>query len=227
MNIIAQIKIFLKRMQDLPEDQKKIILWLVVGILAVAMGFFWVRTAFKNFSEMGEGIQNIKIVEIETQDTPQIEVNNNAADWKIYKNDKYNFEVGYPSDWIFREYDSGVAFSPLDNSTGVEPINIGFYNRGSTYCKISFDDYVRIAGPAEIQNFESLNTIVNGISYNGVEIYQVRWNYTDMQGVGQISLPITYIETNEELCGSIEAFLNDNNYSDIYNKIILTFNLIK
>jgi len=227
MTIIEKVKNFLAKLQSLPEDKKKIILWTIVAILAVIMGYFWVCGTIDKFSKVGLTGKNNEMPGLDESSAPSLDIldNSETADWRVYKNSKYGFEVNYPKDWLLREYGTGVAFSPADS--GSEAINVGFYERGANYCQIPFDDYIRIAGPAEIQNYTSLNIIDGGISYNGVEMYQARWNYTDSQGVGQISLPITYIEINEELCGSIEAFLNDNNYSDVYNKIILTFNLIK
>jgi len=63
-NFKFQIKNWLSKLQALPEQKKKIILWTVVIILAVIMGFFWIRGAINNFSKIGESIQNIKIPEI-------------------------------------------------------------------------------------------------------------------------------------------------------------------
>jgi hypothetical protein len=36
---------YLKKIQDLPEERRKIILWSIVGVLAVILLFFW----YKNF----------------------------------------------------------------------------------------------------------------------------------------------------------------------------------
>jgi len=234
MNIAEKNRIFLEKLRNLPENKKKIILWIIVAILATALGFFWIMGVIDNLQKISNNVSQIKLPEIQTPITgiPSAQTQNNqTSEWKTYKNDRYSFEIKYPSDWNFREYDSGVAFSPQnklnENTTGNGSINIGFYKRGSNYCKIPFEDYVKIAGPSEIQNYESLNTIKGGLNDNGMEMYEITWNYNDFQGNGKISLPITYFDTKPELCGEIEAFLNDNNYSDIYNKIISTLNLTK
>ena len=66
----SKIKNYLEKLQNLPENKKKIILWTIVVILAVIMGFFWIRGAMDSLSKIGEGVQNIKIPEINTSDMP-------------------------------------------------------------------------------------------------------------------------------------------------------------
>ena len=220
-----KIRNFLAKLQNLPEHKKKIILWTVVVILGVIMGFFWV----KGFMGSLPGIENsIKLIKLPVVNNLQVNIPSipdQTAGWNVYKNNKYSFEIKYPSDWNFREYDTGTgaALFPKSDPNVQGSISIGFYGRGADYCKIPFGDYVKIAGPSEIQNYESLDTIEEGVSINGVDMYETTWHYTDMQGNGKVSLPITYFEANPELCGGIEAFLNDNKYIDTYNKIISSF----
>lgn len=223
-----KIKEFIAKLQNLPDNKKTIVLWTIVAVLAIIMGYFWVNSAIKNLSEMGESIGQIQLPEIETPKTEGIILKDETSDWKTYKNDEYGFEIKYPLDWTFRQYISGAAFFPKDKSseniTGNGAVNVGFYERGANYCKIPFADYVKIAGPSEIQNYESLNAIESGINSNGSEMYKITWNYIDFDGNEKVSLPITYFGTADgQLCGSIDAFLNDNNFLDIYNKMILTF----
>jgi len=58
-------KKFLIKLQNLPDNKKKIILWAVVVVLAVIMGFFWVRGAVNNFKKIGESIGQIELPQIE------------------------------------------------------------------------------------------------------------------------------------------------------------------
>ena len=48
-------KKYLEKLRGLPDFQKKIILFAVVGILALAMLFFWVNSAAKKISDIREG----------------------------------------------------------------------------------------------------------------------------------------------------------------------------
>lgn len=63
---------YIEKLQNLPENQKKIILWVIVGILAFIMGFFWVRGAVNNFSKIGQSIGEIKMPNIDTSDMPKL-----------------------------------------------------------------------------------------------------------------------------------------------------------
>lgn len=232
MSFAEKNRIFFGKLRNLPDKRKKIILWAVIVVLAAGMGFFWVEGAMNSLSKIGNSVKSINLpsINLPSSDILQTTTPNNVnsvADWKIYINSQYGFEINYPANWTFREYISGVAFSPKKESTGNGAINVGFIARGANYCKILFDDYVKIAGPSEIQNYESLNTIEQAANSNGVTAYTTTWNYTDFKGNEKISLPITYFETPTESCGDIEAFLNDSNYSDIYNTIISTFKFIK
>jgi hypothetical protein len=228
--------IFLKKLRDLPDKKKKIILWTIVIILGLIMGIFWIKEATNGLSKIGENVKQIKLPEIQTPVITNITIPDQtgapSGSWKTYTNDKYNFEIKYPSDWTFREYPdtaNGAGFRPLEkpNKINYEFVNITFINRGADYCKIPFEDYVKVAGPSEIQNYESLNTIEKGVNNNGLEMYTITWNYADLQGNKKVSSPITYFETKSELCGDVEVFLNDNNYLDIYKGMISTFKFTK
>ncbi|MEI7425124.1 MAG: hypothetical protein WCK10_03335 [Candidatus Staskawiczbacteria bacterium] len=230
MTFAEKIRIFLEKLQSLPEQKKKIILWVIVAVMAVIMGFFWIRGTMSNLSKLGGEIQKVEIPQINMPDITSLNEGNaviKSSENKVYINSKYGFEIIYPTDWSFREYESGATFFPeskaKENTTGNGVINVGFYSRSASYCKIPFEDYVKIAGPSEIQNYESLNSIDGIINSNDVNISIAQWNYTDLSGVGKVSLPITYIETKPELCGGIEMFLNDNNYSDVYGEMIYKF----
>jgi hypothetical protein len=205
---------------------------VIVIIIGLIMGFFWVNELVNSFSKIGNIVSKSPIsapstslpdILQTTSPTTEPSVASQNTDLKTYVNKKYNFTINYPADWSARDYVSGVALSPKNKLMQDGALKVEFLERGSDYCKIPFEDYVKIAGPSEIQNYESVNTINDGSTDDGVQIYQVTWNYADSQGIGRISLPITYFETKPELCGDIEAFLNDNNYSDIYNQIISTF----
>ena len=229
MSFTGKIKNFLEKLRELPEHQKKVILWIIVAILGAVMISFWVETALKSFGDIAK---SVKVPSIEL---PKPSFNTNTVaetqkgetdNWQTYTNKKYNFEIKYPLDWSVRDYGTGAAISPKNNVTQDGAVNVEFMARGTDYCKIAFADYVKIAGPSEIQGYKSINTI-NGFALNdNMGMYQITWNYLDSSNVGKISLPITYFEEKPEICGDIEVFLNDNNYSDIYNKIISTFNFI-
>ena len=72
MDIAEKIRTFLERLQKLPENKKIIILWAVVVIIGLPMGFFWVKGAIKSFSKIGGELQKIEIPKIDTPDMPKM-----------------------------------------------------------------------------------------------------------------------------------------------------------
>lgn len=223
----------LEKLQNLPDEKKKAVLWTIVTILGLIIGVFWFRSATEGLYKISNEVGQINIPKVETPSAGILgQETNQTADWKTYKNEKYKFEIKYPSDWSLREYISGVAFFPTSesdkNTTGNGSMNVGFYSRGAAYCEIPFEDYVKVAGPSEIQNYESSNTIKEGVTNSGISFYQITWNYTTMKGVKNVSLPITYFGIKDAaLCGSIDASLNDTAHSDIYDKMISSFNFVE
>ncbi|MCX6718730.1 MAG: hypothetical protein NTY81_04010 [Candidatus Staskawiczbacteria bacterium] len=47
-----KIREFIIKLQNLPEQKKKIILWTIVVILAVIMGYFWIVSAMNSLSKI-------------------------------------------------------------------------------------------------------------------------------------------------------------------------------
>jgi len=56
-------KDFIVKLQGLEEKQKKIIIWIIVGILATIMGFFWIKSVIYRIEYMGE--VNLNLPELE------------------------------------------------------------------------------------------------------------------------------------------------------------------
>lgn len=72
MYIIAKLKQFLTKLQGLSDQKKKIVLWTIIAILGLTMGYFWVREAMNNLQKMSEDVSQIKIPEIQTSNMPDI-----------------------------------------------------------------------------------------------------------------------------------------------------------
>lgn len=160
--------------------------------------------------------------------TPSSQVGTpSIVSWKTYTNNLYGYEIKYPPNWELREYPdakTGAGFRPANkpNDPSNEFITVNDFNRASSNCAMPFADYVKIAGPQEVQNFESLNTIEK-VSDASVEAYKITWNYTDMQGNKKVSLPITYFKPTGNDCTSPQVMLNNNDYLSTYNQMIVTF----
>lgn len=138
------IRDFLKKLQNLPDKQKKIILWTIVAILAATMGFFWLRSVMTSLQKIGENVSQIKLPEIQTPatETPSAQTPaDQTADRKTYKNDEYGFEFEYPS-YARVEMENGGGFiaavfsafvvSPDDNKNIIFPTTIRIYTKKDT-----------------------------------------------------------------------------------------------
>lgn len=114
--------VFIKKLQALSETKKKIILVVIVGIFAVVLGFFWIKSAAYNISRISDSLKSIALPNVLPPGADNIlsGANNVAspsnqgaignassqpiptADWKTYTNTQYGFEIAYPKDWFMR-----------------------------------------------------------------------------------------------------------------------------
>lgn len=75
------IRDFLTKLQNLPEKQKKIILWMIIVVLALAMGFFWLKTTAYRLSKFGEDVKKVDLPPLEMQNIylPELPADNGSA----------------------------------------------------------------------------------------------------------------------------------------------------
>ena len=79
--IAEKNKIWLEKLRALPENKKKIILWTIVVILAIIMGFFWTNSVIKNFSNLSKSGKLINLPPIDVK-TPSTDILKTAAPTK-------------------------------------------------------------------------------------------------------------------------------------------------
>ena len=116
MDITPKIKQFVTYLQNLPENKKKIILWVIVSILGVILISIWFKVTVNRLSKIGENFGESPFLQIEI---PINQISTPTANWQVYKNDEYSFEINYPSDWTYQKFNcnlDGVAFCPLDGN---------------------------------------------------------------------------------------------------------------
>lgn len=83
------------------------------------------------------------------------------ANWKIYKNDEYGFEINYPSDFVFQENPDGVALVGFWYSQSpVGSIGTKIYAKHSNFS--SFEDFTK--DMTENYIFELVKTNDNSLS---------------------------------------------------------------
>jgi len=66
MDIKLKIKNWLEWLRGLSDMNKKIILWTIVAIAAVIMGYFWVRETVNNFQKINIQIPSTDILRTTT-----------------------------------------------------------------------------------------------------------------------------------------------------------------
>jgi hypothetical protein len=65
MALADKVRIALEKLQGLPEETKKIIIWTIAIILALIMGFFWITNVLISVQRSSEVIGNAPIPQIE------------------------------------------------------------------------------------------------------------------------------------------------------------------
>ena len=155
-----------------------------------------------------------------------------VSDWNIYKNEEYGYSIRYPKDWDIKEVfgvsKTGASFMK-DNSRIV-------VDRGAIveeFLDKPFDEYIYIAGSG-IQNHESLNSIKKIIINSGIKGYRITWNVSHGSSPDTISSEMIYFDAKKKgfykhtkTIRIIAEFLETNEYKEIFNIIIKTFNYIK
>ncbi len=158
-----------------------------------------------------------------------------TANWKTYTNEKFGYTIKYPNDWTYREYpdtQTGAGFRPINQSNEVqyEFINVGAYGSAENEYNVPFDDYVKEAAIAEIQNYEKLNSIKQITTDAGIKGYETTWIYYDMRSKEKkASLPITYIDYQKTVGSkykTIQINLGNEDYEKIYDQMISTFKFL-
>ena len=88
------IREIIEKLQSLPENRKKTILWSVVVILGIIMAFFWINSAINRLSKIGESNMSIDFPSIEMPEIPDIQMpTNNSAEINVWLDaDGFNIE---------------------------------------------------------------------------------------------------------------------------------------
>lgn len=62
---------YIEKLRTLPDKQKKIILWTIVVILALGLGFLWFKTTVTRFAKIEEAVKKIDIPSIDLPSTEE------------------------------------------------------------------------------------------------------------------------------------------------------------
>lgn len=54
---------YIEKLRALPDKQKKIILWIIIAVLVLVMGYFWIKSVVDKLDKLGEGANQIQLPE--------------------------------------------------------------------------------------------------------------------------------------------------------------------
>ncbi|MBP9719123.1 MAG: hypothetical protein KBD46_01535 [Candidatus Levybacteria bacterium] len=156
-----------------------------------------------------------------------------SPEQEIYTNKQNGFRIMYPSNWTYREYEGGVGFRPLDkpDDPQYEYITLSVSPKPTNIATLPFSEYVKVAAANEIQNYQTLSSINPFTTTDGIKGYTTTWMVQPLgppvspsQGGGKPteSLPISYLPALQSQ-NSIEVFLNNQEYRDVYTQMLTTF----
>ncbi|MBU3935273.1 hypothetical protein KJ909_01230 [Patescibacteria group bacterium] len=133
-----------------------------------------------------------------------------TADWKTYKNDKYELEFKYPSNYSFFEYDN--------DQHNIQKLQIFIKKGEAVFLEIWVNKKYL---PGDTQYF--LDTQSNGIkniSANAWKTYYLSQGYCDGPGC---SPPIFALQTEKNNILYSVSFQNQSEITDLQEKILSTF----
>jgi len=175
-NIKEKFKSFIEHLRGLDEQQKKTIILVIVVILGLIMGFFWLRSAvirLGNFESMDLKFSGPEMPEIFPSNT-QSEAEFDTTDWQTYENSEYGFKISYPKEASLKEIDSST---------------INIYLNGETN-RLDF----RISAFANDEQYKTIDELILG--------EQVKQNHQELTVFSTI--PQNYTKTNLDNTSSIE-----------------------
>jgi len=163
-----------------------------------------------------------------TEEESEIDI----SDWKIYRNEKYGFEIKYPPNWDYNEEDISYLHYviPRGTKSGIQirykPINKTYSSSG----KISYVP-VQIKArnfPYQISEYEK-EVVINGIKFMETEPVPGRpsriFFAENPKGSGSVMIT-DFIPVIVELKAGISS-REKSSYEAIFNQMLSTFKFIE
>lgn len=259
---MSKIRDFVLKLQKLPEIKKKVIFFTVMGVVVLLMLFVEVILTKRNISQISQSLHSINLPSIEiprNEGINQVQdfLNNpdnqkaiedafkgtdgsedtKTADWKIYTNEKYGFEIKHPSDWsLDKDHSTDLELhfiKEMDKENATIAMEVVSQTRKITSPEKAINAIVAkmksVVSPkeeisiGEYRGYEAIGTlctaVCNGSSEDTYSLLSVMYFYN-----GTEVFYVDYIEGVAEL-GWKDDIKNWKFYSD-FKDIISTFKVI-
>lgn len=224
---------FIKKLRNLSETKKIIIIFVVVAMVAPVMGYLWFRSASYHISKVGESVNSLDLPNIDlpnldnmlpdaeqTQTIDSSVKNVSTADWKTYTNTEYGFEFKYPQD---EETDNpsqdslivfnNVVFKIWDN---LEKLKIEDYLKKA--CDLYWNKYHgKGISPTICQDSQDIYYNIEPLSIENINGFSIYFEDESISG-GKNRFGFIILSPDESYVIDI-SYLKE----DIFNKILSTF----
>lgn len=198
-----------------------VILFVVLALILGAIGGYY-------YSKNKEGKTTTSTV---TPTSTSTTTSDETASWKTYTNSKYGYSIKYPTNWAYREFPdtesgAGLRLTSTASDPANELITIDINARPVSQKSQTFSEYVKTAASSSIQGYDSLVSNTPVKTDSGLTGYETTWKVTTLGSQTEtISLPITYFDAKNSSNDTVMVTLIDSKYLEIYNKMIVTFQL--
>lgn len=151
-----------------------------------------------------------------------------TADWQTYSNGDYKFEMKYPENWKADKCSKTVVFGPKETIEKLVSNGCAVGSAKELIFTINFrtkQQYEEIIVPFR-KTDENKNVVLDKISVGGLEVSHYISNYIKDASMGFKTGDIITDVLVPVKDGYLEITLLDNQYIDIYNKIIGSFKFL-
>ncbi|PIS34624.1 MAG: hypothetical protein COT37_01695 [Parcubacteria group bacterium CG08_land_8_20_14_0_20_43_9] len=151
-----------------------------------------------------------------------------TANWQTYSNEDYKFEMKYPENWKTDKCSKTMVFGPKETIEKLVNNGCAIGMAKELIFTINFrttQQYEEIIVPFR-KTDENKNVVLDKITVGGLEVSRYTTNYLKDASMGfKAGDIITDIIVPVE-SGYLEITLLDNQYMDIYNKMLKNFQFL-